>query len=155
MGIQVKDVIVDDHRVNIAQMPAREAFKYKVRLVKLFGGSVGSLFSGGQVDKNADVSSAFVRLADTLDPDAFLKLALDGLRYTHVNEVNVGTDNGFDQIFSGNMNLVYLVLFETLKFNYSSFFENGGIGKRLGVLTKTASPVPPKSEQFSNESTKN
>lgn len=136
MAVKTENSNIEGFDVSVTQMPARLAFMYKAKLVRAVGPSIGKLLtteSKGtgktQVKINADFSGAFSTLADKLDPEHFFSLLLEGLRYTYVNGKNVGTEEEFDQVFTGKMELIYKVLFFSLKVNYKSFFEKGGIGK--------------------------
>lgn len=135
MGLESTSIVIDGRNVNITQMPATHSFRYKVRLVKLLGGSIGDLLSieNGKIkpaiQDEKHLSVAFKSLCEKLDPDEMLKLIIDGFRYTHVDGKHAGSQDQFDSIFS-NLAFMYKVYFETLKFNYKSFFELGGIGNR-------------------------
>lgn len=133
MALKSTTVVVQGREVNITQMPARSAFKYKVKLVRLLGGSIGELLSveDGKLQPAIRdperLTAAIKSLCEKMDPDVFLGLILEGFRYTHVDGRHVGGEQEFDACFS-DLSFMYRVYFETLKWNYGSFFDLGGIG---------------------------
>lgn len=136
MSIETKEKTIDGKRITVVQLPARRALKLQAKLVKLFGSSLAALLSGskGSIDANltpAVLSGAVEKLAANLEENDFLRLVLEILQSTRVDNQEAGAESTFDQLFAGSFLFMYKVVGFTLEVNYADFFDAGGIGSLL------------------------
>ena len=147
MSVETKDKVIDGKKITVTQFPGRKALFYKVKLIKLFGSSIGAMLAQAkgltaQIDMSV-FAAAMDKLATTIDEGEFTRFVLELLQLTRVDNVPI-TEASFDMEFAGNLLFMYKILWFTLEVNYGSFFGENGIGKILSAL-QPPPPVPEKS----------
>ncbi len=148
---------IDGYVFETSQFPARRAFKYQTRLIKILAPLAGLLgnvkigdtqkkskINSHKVNKESDVDSLldkdidFSKLGDfaiSLDEEKTMDFVMELLSTTRIDDKEI-TESVFDLEFAGRIDLVYKVLIFVLEANYKSFFVNGGIGKILSKVNK-------------------
>jgi hypothetical protein len=138
MPIQTIEKQIDGHSIQIVQFVPTTGFKIKARLLRLVLPALGSLFgpdSGtltkkdiqGLLDSDIDVAKAATALAGSLDDeDALLKLLLDLLSTTKIDNHDFVTQKIFNEVFVADYMLAYKVAWEVVKAN--NFFAIPNIG---------------------------
>lgn len=153
MAVKTRDTTIDGHTVKVTQHPGRRALRLKSRLVKLLAPSIGTIIQQkvekgkNLLDQEVDmtkIGEAVIALADKLDPDDFENLILEILVSTRVDGKEIN-EAAFDDLFAGEMSLMYKVVFFALQTNFGDFFVSGGIGNLLAQQAQGMTPTPPKS----------
>ena len=155
MAVETRDKVIDGKKITVTQFPGRKALFYKVKLIKLFGSSIGAMLAQAkgltaQVDMSV-FAAAMDKLATTVDEGEFTRFVLELLQLTRIENVPI-TEASFDMEFAGNLLSMYKILWFTLEVNYGSFFGENGIGKILSALQPP--PVPEKQPASSKPSKK-
>ena len=136
--ISTKEKLIDDRNIMVTSYPGRRALTNKTRLIKLLGSSVTRLFSSDQSEFEM-LGIAIDILVEKISPDEFTKFMLELLCSTRIDGKEI-IETTFDNEFSGNLPLMYKILWFTLEVNYGNFFAEGGIGKILSKLKRTVPP---------------
>jgi len=136
--ISTKEKLIDDRNIMVTSYPGRRALTNKTRLIKLLGSSVARLFSSDEPEFEM-LGTAIDILVEKISPDELTKFMLELLCSTRIDGKEI-TETTFDNEFSGNLPLMYKILWFTLEVNYGNFFAEGGIGK---ILSKLKGTVPP------------
>ena len=146
MSLQSKEKNIDAHLVKVIEFAARRKLLLQIKLVKLLGPALGAAAGAAKGSGVLDaklgpevIGPAVQKLADALDPQAFLQLVHELLQDTWIDGKDVKTDEAFDANF-GNLAFMYKVLGFVLEVNFADFFGAGGIGS---ILQRFAPPLPP------------
>lgn len=132
---------IDGHDVKVGKFPATVGLKLKFKLFQKISPGLTTLAKGldnsedGFSSKNLDLSvlpEALDKFFSVLDPDQFLKICLDLLQTTHVDNKHAGKIEIFDDMFAGEFGLLYKVLGFVVEVNFKSFLELLPIGKAQG-----------------------
>jgi hypothetical protein len=137
--IETKEKEIDGRMIMVTQFPGRRALSHKTRLIKLLGPAVAQLFTEDKIDLTKDISSlskVIDKLSSTLDENDFVRFVLDLLKCTRLDGKEI-TEAVFDDEFSGDLLLMYKILWYTLEVNYGNFFAHSGIGKILSTMPRT------------------
>jgi hypothetical protein len=142
------------HVVEVTPLPARHALTYKFKLLQLLGGPLVDLVRGpiAGLLKNVDVIKAVVAkstpgvgnldidlstlsaaMFDTLDPEKSTQLIFDFCASARLDGREL-TETVINEVFSGDLTMLYKVFFFALEVNYRDF---------LGVLGTTKTVAPP------------
>lgn len=143
--IEDKQTELDGHKVQITAFTAMKAVRLKFKYINLLGPGLFNTLKGAKKLEGSimesDISGEGIaegleKILNKLSEDKFEQLMLELLQNVKVDGLSVGDLAGFNQVFSGNVALIYRVIWEVLKFNYGSFFVVGGIGQAIkGILT--------------------
>jgi hypothetical protein len=136
--ISTQEKIIDGHSVMVTQYPGRRAVEYKARLFKLIGPSFARTLAGAEGFSFDALVPAFDAFTESLEPKTFVNFLIELFCSTRIDGKEI-TDQVFDDVFAGDMMLLYQVLWYTLEVNYKSFFDKAGIGK---VLSRIKTPPP-------------
>lgn len=141
--IEQKNKEIDGRAISTTPFLGRRSLAYKMKIIRLFGPAVGSLFSkAGGFDGTIDFSvleSAIDKLSTNIDDKVFVEFCLELLSSTRIDGKEI-TPEFFDVEFSANLVLMYKILGFILEVNYGNFFGAAGIGKILSEA-KTAIPA--------------
>lgn len=143
--IETKTRQIDGHMIESTQFPARRAFKYQTRLIRLLsplGALLGKANKQSMVDQEIDFSKLTL-FADALDDENTMNFLMILLSYTRVDDKEI-TNELFDMEFAGRLDLVYKILFFVLEVNFSSFLAQGNIGE---ILSGLGVKLPEKNEK--------
>lgn len=123
MAIETKRVNVQDKEVEITIFGARRALKIGRKIISILSPIIGGtdLTNLADLTLNNEVVEKLIK-SITLD-DKFEDFILELLSNTFVDGREVGKEIVFDEIFSGELSLLFGVLKEVLVVNYSSIFE--------------------------------
>ena len=160
--VKTEEIVIDNRRVIVVQLPARKSIILKTKLIRLLGpalikllGSIGAPKSKSDLvkmlDNNFDFSSAasaLETLVQHISPEEYINLILETMASTKVEiEAKMWDVNSasFDLIFSGDLPFMYKVWWFTLKANYADFFGTSGIGSLMNKLETM--PMPQGSEK--------
>lgn len=157
MSVKTREITIDGHEVKVVQFNGVRGFKLKTRLYKVLLPVLGPMLpaitqvvrSGKSkvsvMDFDVDelLPDALQKLAEQLDEDKFLQLALDLLSNTFIKD-KVIDEAHFDQLFIGNYFLVYKLIAQVIKAN--GFFDLGAIGKGM-VLPELNSALAEESKR--------
>jgi hypothetical protein len=155
MGIQAHDKRIDDFAINVTQFDGRYAFKLKMRLLKLIApiasGTIGGI-GGGNLANLKDVmnasfdfskiGSSIETLFTSLSEDQAYDLIIAILRTTRINGKEVSKEDAFNDIFSGNLSLMYKVILFVLEVNYKDLFKMGSIGNLIKKMSTNQTILP-------------
>jgi hypothetical protein len=133
MGMNTTEVVVGGRKFHISQLPARRAqtlFNRLCRiglpsLAKAVASSGATSISGMLKSGIAGVADGLRELVDKLDPveqDAILADLFHGARIQY-NDKFMDLAPVYDEVFAGRIDEIYLLAFEALKLNYSSFWR--------------------------------
>lgn len=160
MAVKTRTTTLKGHKIEVTQHLGRRSLRLKSRLIKLLAPSVGTAIQQKVkkgvklLDQNIDlgkVGEAIMQLHD-LDENAYEDLILEILVSTRFDgrELDAAT---FDDVFAGELSLMYHVVVFVLKVNYGDFFGPDGIGSRLlaEATKEKAGPIPSKSEGSSSD----
>lgn len=137
MSIESKDVLINESEYTITQFTASKGLRYLKQLIKILAPSFAALSEGADVS-NIDVKSAIQD--GTIQTDGFSKavnLLVENMDKEDVVELikslvqgvrKNNKDINFEFEFAGNYGELILVLVEVCKYNYSSVFQEGGLG---------------------------
>lgn len=141
MAIQTHETVLKDkgkNEVKIASsdFPGRQGVRMSARLGKILSSFLKAAPSGtgdnkGKklLDRDVDFSALSTALVENLDEDHVERLILDLLTYTRVNGQEVSKPEIFDMVFAGEYGLLLGVLKFVMEVNFTSFFDEGVIGK--------------------------
>jgi len=150
MSIETREKSIDGLQISVTQFPGRRGFKVQTKLLKYFTPLI-SAFGKAQgkedaedvsiIDREIDTES-LMRFSESLDNDNALQFVFQLLEGTRIDgrEINEAV---FDEKFAGNFLTLYKILWFVVEVNFSSFFDEGGIGKILSKVKKEKS-VPQK-----------
>jgi len=135
MGLKTRDKKIGDLETSVTELPARRAVRLKTKLIKLLGPSLGKLADGMHefTEETLDninvttIGDAIEKLADRLNENDYVDLIMEILQHTRIGGREV-TEELFDDVFAGRLDVMYKVVMFTLEVNYGSFFGEGGIG---------------------------
>lgn len=139
--VESKSKTIDGISYTVTQFPARRAFAIQARLIKTIGPALGAAVGKG-LKGEVDVAGALQKLADNVDPDALVALALELLQSTRANGKELGSDAAFDAAFSGKLLHLYKVLAYVVEVNFADFFGAGGIGGLVARFAPEAQTSP-------------
>lgn len=90
-----------------------------------------------------DIEAVVRILLSNLDKKKITDLLLDICSTTVIDGKQIGKNSAiFDEVFSGDYGLLFEVVSQVLKANFSSFFSKGSIGKILSGLKEKISILP-------------
>ena len=159
MGRAQKDKAIDGHKWTVNQLPARQANRYKARILKMIGPAIGDIMpvlGGLDVDGDDAVAAlallqpVMATLAKHIDPDILTDTMVD-LMEGSVREDDKGiaetmTPELFDDVFAGNDSELYQALWFIIQVNYPDFI--GWVGSRLtGLHPKDSQAETPEKPQ--------
>ena len=150
MGRAQKEKTIDGHKWTVNQLPARQANRYKARILKMIGPAIGDIMPVlGGLDVDGDDALAalallrpvMATLAKHIDPDILTDTMVD-LMEGCVREDDHGhqetmTPEVFDDVFAGNDSELYQALWFIIQVNYPDFI--GWVGSHLTGLHPKAS----------------
>jgi len=116
--------------VSLLAMGGVKAAKMGVKIVNVFGGGIAGLvssFQSGNVDKAMESANA---LAAKLSPDEFMAMQKDlfeGAQARIDGEAHDMDAKFMDNYFSGHSGSIFKLMYEALKLNFSSFFQDLGL----------------------------
>lgn len=151
MAIATKEKTIDEHKIMVTQFNARRGLVLKLQVSKLLIPAIGVLLSGKMqgkttddlkksfMDKDIDLGAALQQLADNVEPEKFLAMAIELMSYTRLDGQEIN-EKSFDTLFIGEYLLMYKILIFVLEVNYGSFFGTGGIGNLLPKVSPKVSP---------------
>ncbi len=126
MAIQQLDVHIDGVDYKITQFLATKGLGIEVKLMKLLGPSFMELQKASQ-DENAQ--EAVLSAAITVLIEQFDKVDVVALIKELLSGVTKGTATiNFDQEFAGRYGVIFDLVKEVLKFNFSDVFSKLGLG---------------------------
>lgn len=135
---------IDGRVIMTVPFLGRRALTYKTKIIRMFGASIGSLFSKpGGINAQIDFSvfeDFITKLTARIDENEFVKFVLELLQTTRIDGKEI-TPETFDMEFAANLVLMYKILWFVLEVNYGNFFGDTGIGKILSAL-KAKTPLP-------------
>jgi len=151
--LKTKEQKIDGTVVLVTQYPARRGFKLQLKLIHLFGPSIGEILGGikkgVKVDNisktDVDLSKlgpAIGMLFDKIDEDEMIDLLLTILESTRLDSKEI-TAEIFDTEFAGEYGKLFTIVGFVLQFNFKSLFGKGGIGKIMAKLMKDQPTIPP------------
>lgn len=138
-----EELVVGEKSYSITTFPAFKGLSYLQKLLKVFGPSLGELFSTASMETVEEFSieeealtKSISLLVENLDQANIAQLAKD--------MVSDGvTINGqtvlFDQEFSANYGALISILGAVIRVNYSSFFDGSGFGGLAKLLPQPLS----------------
>lgn len=136
MALETRTKVIDSLNISVQQFPATIAWKIQVKLIKLFGPSIGAVMGDFDLDSynlkdTNSIAMSVEKLVNELDPDDSLKLIFELCSFTWVNDKEF--QNIFDKEFAGKLIIVYKIVAFVLEVNYGNFLAQSGI---LGSLAK-------------------
>jgi len=142
------DVDKKNVTVIVSTFPATKGLKLKFKLLKLIVpsfASLGNVFSKKEsedsiMDSDININSFIDGLMNISTIEENIHLIKELLEFTRLNNLEVADDEIFDDVFSGDMGLLYNTLFFVLEANYKSLFNLNGIGKLSKMIEKL--PIP-------------
>ncbi len=126
MAIETKEKVINGHKWEVSQWPAREALRMKIRLGKTIGPALGKALSAGDLDSELSdmkLDGIIEALVDRLDETASVQMVLDMLSQTLVDGKHVGKDSVFDDHFTSNFGELYQGLAFVLEVNFGGFMQ--------------------------------
>lgn len=152
MPVKTRETTIDGLEIKVVQFHGVRGFKLKTRLYKVLLPVLSPMlpvvtaaarsgkkeFSFMDFDIDELLPGALTTLAEQLDEDKFLQLALDLLSNTFVKD-KVIDENSFDELFIGNYFLVYKLIAQVIKAN--GFFDLGAIGKGMAFPNLNSASV--------------
>lgn len=137
--IETREKTINGNKIEVTQFPARHALRYKCRLLRIIGPTIGALFENVKnldevkfTDQDLNIGAAVKALVDRLDESEVLDLIIQLCQSTRFNGKEMNTAL-IDSEFSGNLTLLYKIIYFILEVNFADFFfEKGGIGMILG-----------------------
>lgn len=148
--LKTEKKIIDDSEYTVSQFTGREAFKIKLKLVKILAPIISSLISNFDakgkpiLDSEIDFSKigeSISSLMNTMSEDEMIDFILRMLKNTRKDNLEI-TEQIFDVCFAGNLTTIYKVIYFVIQVNYPDFFQAGA---SIGNLT----------EKFQNQVLKN
>lgn len=147
--VEPKSKTIDGKEILTVPFMGRRALAYKTKIIRLFGASIGALFSkAGGFQGNVDFSvfeGAIDKLTASIDEKVFVDFTLELLATTRIDGKEI-TIEVFDLEFASNLVLMYKILWFVLEVNYGNFFGASGIGKILSQFNQVK-PAPAKSKK--------
>jgi len=149
MALKLIETQIDGRTVKIQQFAGVRGLTIKARLFKILLPAVGALLGGNSPQAGSppqsflenlgdlDLEKAFMRLAESVNPDDFTRLMLDLLSSTFIDDKLVN-EAVFNDIFAGNYMMAYKIAGEVIKAN--GFFDFGAIGSLLQKSGLTGQP---------------
>jgi hypothetical protein len=150
VAIKKVDTVIDGHAIQVVQFAGVRGLTIKARLYKLLLPAVGALLGGNaqaappqslSMLQEMDLEAAFMRLAESVEPESFTKFMLDLLSSTFIDGRMID-EACFNDVFAGNYMLAYKIAIEAIKAN--GFFDFGAIGPLLQKIGPMGQPISSK-----------
>jgi hypothetical protein len=137
MSIESKDIIIGESEYTITQFTTSKGLKYLKQITKILAPSFAALSEGAEAT-NMDIHAAIQD--GTVQTESFSKavnLLVENMDKEDVVELIKNLVNGvrknnkdinFEMDFAANYGELSQLLIEVCKYNYSSVFQNGGLG---------------------------
>lgn len=143
MGIKVKEQTIDDKKIMVTQFGGRRSVKINTKLIRMVTGIIGPVLpalssikdENSISDIDIDIVSLSKSLVNQLDEDKTYNLIRELTSQTRIDNRELD-DQLFDDIFAGNLSLLYKIIAFVIKVNWGDFLALGSIGKMLGRKTE-------------------
>ena len=140
-----KSKIIGGREFKCRKIAARDALLLKLKLLKIFGGTLDALppevFAQGKAALTDDVAvKLFARFLDRIDPQAVASTIIDLCEMCYLDGAQVNYDYAFNQ---GNLDNYRLALW-VIEVQFGDFFgalSRSKLGERLSTLTREQSPI--------------
>jgi hypothetical protein len=130
MAIESRNVVINGNTWTFVTYSASKGTRIAKTLFSIFGPSLATLFDK---DNDLDMSKAMLLLVQNIDNVSIEETIKDML----VDVRKDGKEISFDFEFSANYGTLVKLLVEIAKANFSSFFQEGGIGDLLKTMVST------------------
>lgn len=134
-----ENIEVDDTTYEFTHLPATTAYKMQLRLVALFGESLGAAISGldlkaGIKKSNINVQQVLGVLGNKIDDPEVMGLVKDLM--VNIRFQNQDLAKIFDTHFAGRIGHMWKVVIAQVKFQFRDFFED-----LVGLLSEGAARI--------------
>lgn len=133
--------IIDEHEIEIFQLPIPTSLKVMTRLSKILAKPIGSAIAGGSsdsesvLDKKMDLGNILGNIGEKLDEEIVISTIEMMLPYLTIDKKQVKNLESFDEF---GISFLLRVVFKILEVNYADFFP-GNLARGLDQTKKLES----------------
>lgn len=144
MACKTETKEIDGVEYSVTQWPAETALLNKMKLIKIFGASLGLLISGLDMAKDAEIdlsdvdfSGAIAKIFESTDPEELVSILKSCIVGVACNDKRI-TNSSFTELFSGDsLSSVYKIFIFVIQVNYSNLLPSQLIAKMLAKAKKS------------------